>query len=93
MLNWSTEPEDADLIHEIAVRANRVADEVGITYAVQDAAMDLTATHLNGCPLRLQALATAPAGEFGHDVFGIRKNLNRETGKLEGFFHPRYARQ
>lgn len=52
--------------------------------------MDITACHLNGCPLDLPGLADASIGDFNHDVMGIRKFINRETGKLEGDF-PRYA--
>jgi len=29
--------------------------------------------------------------QVSHDVFGIGRHLDRETGKLEGFFHPRFA--
>jgi hypothetical protein len=53
--------------------------------------MDITACHLNGCPLRLGELLGADDANFAHDVFGIRRHLNRETGKLEDCFCPRYA--
>jgi hypothetical protein len=92
MLNWDLTPDDADLVHTIAVRAVSIATKEGIDYSLQDAEMDITAAHLNGCPLRLQDLAIARLGEFGHDVFGIRRHLNRDTGKLRDHFHPRYAR-
>ena len=53
--------------------------------------MDITATHLNGCPLMLSDLLTAPAGSFWHDIGGIQRHINRDTGALEDFFLPRYA--
>lgn len=53
--------------------------------------MDIIATHANGCPLRLLGLLEADAFNFTHDVCGIRRHLNRNTGKLENCFVPRYA--
>jgi hypothetical protein len=82
--------EDA-IIADIARRASALAKAHGVDYSVATAAMDLEACHCNGCPLDLNALLAAPAGDFGHDVFGIRKNLDRTTGKLTNLFWPRYA--
>ena len=42
--------------------------------------------------LDLQKLLDAPDGDFGHDVFGIRRHINRQTGELENCFLPRCAR-
>ena len=53
--------------------------------------MDLTACHANGCPLRLDALLGAPDLDFTHDVWGIRRHINRRTGQLENHFLPRFA--
>jgi len=54
--------------------------------------MDITATHVNGCPLRLADLAVAGQNNFGHDLLGISRYLNRETGQLGGHFHPRFSK-
>jgi hypothetical protein len=54
--------------------------------------MHLTATHANGCHLRLAELCDAPQADFIHKVFGISLNLNRQTGKLENCLVPRFAR-
>lgn len=55
--------------------------------------LDLKACHSNGCPLDLDALLAAPRdSDVVHDVAGIGRYLNRETGKLEEEFTPRYAR-
>ncbi len=51
--------------------------------------MDITATHANGCPLDLDKLLAAPDFDFAHDVFGIRRHLDRTTGELRDFFLPR----
>lgn len=72
-------------------RAVAMADEAGIGYTRTEALMDLTATH-HTCPLEIEELSTADDGNFAHDVFGIRRHLNRRTGCLEDCFLPRYAR-
>jgi hypothetical protein len=56
-----------------------------------DLIMDITACHLNGCPLDLERLLTAPDFDFDHDVAGIHGYLDRKTGKLLDNFLPRYA--
>lgn len=53
--------------------------------------MDLTACHCNGCELDLDRLLLAPDPDFGHDVCGIRRHIDRRTGKLGGCFLPRCA--
>ena len=54
--------------------------------------MDLGACHVNGCPLDLHRLLTAEHGNFGHDVRGIVRFLDRTTGKIpENKFWPRCA--
>lgn len=83
--------EEARTIAAIARRAVQVAAEMGVRYEFMDADMDLTACHLNGNPLRLKKLLAADAVNFAHDVLGIRRHLNRETGKLENCFSPRYS--
>jgi hypothetical protein len=56
-----------------------------------DGHMDLTAVHANGCPLRLGDLLASDTFEFIHDIVGIERHVDRKTGKLRGFFVPRYA--
>lgn len=46
--------------------------------------------HLNGTPLRLQELLVASPSDLAHDVGQIHRNVSRTTGKLEGWFLPRY---
>jgi len=52
--------------------------------------MDLTACHLNGCRLDLDGLLTATPSDLIHDVAGIMRHINRQTGQLEDCFLPRY---
>lgn len=53
--------------------------------------MDLTACHANGCPVDWAMLLAADDLTFIHDVAGIQRHVNRETGKLEHCFVPRCA--
>lgn len=91
VLNWNVTKAEHDLIYRIAIRAEHLATRMGVEYLIRDALMDLTACHANACKLDLADLAAAPDGDFAHDVFGIRNHLNRDTGRLEDCFLPRYA--
>lgn len=55
--------------------------------------MDITACHLNGTALDLEALYTAPELDFVHDVFGIRNYIDRASGKMLNHFLPRSSRE
>jgi len=89
MINWNCSKEDFKLILKIA---ERVEDDIS-NYPDnrQTLLMDLNACHSNGCPLRLAELFVAEDFDFTHDIFGIRSHINRNTGKLEDCFVPRYA--
>jgi hypothetical protein len=73
----------------IARRAVSMAEAAGFSYPMLDAEMDITATHANGCHLDLDRLAAADNFNFAHDIYGIRRHLDRETGKLTNCFVPR----
>lgn len=51
--------------------------------------MDLTAAHANGCRLDLARLLGADEVTFTHDVLGVRRHVDRNTGKLMNEFLPR----
>jgi|TARA_R100000544_G_scaffold34719_3_gene21649 hypothetical protein len=53
--------------------------------------MDLCATHANGNPMDFARLLAADDFNFAHDIAGIQNHLNRNTGKLENFFSPRFS--
>lgn len=87
-INWKITEEDNALVVAIVERALEDSpDELDLDKL--DLAMDLTACHLNGCPLRLKELLEADEFNFAHDVFGIRNHIDRTTGKLTGFFEPK----
>ena len=92
MIRFNVQTKDeVRTITKIAQRAVAIAASAGFDYPFMDADMDVTACHVNGCPLKLNQLLAADKFNFAHDVFDIRRHINRETGKLEDCFLPRYA--
>jgi len=87
---WNVSREDHSLVVQIAQRAVRDYPDAGFNFPTL--VMDLTATHLNGCPLDLDKLLAAPAVDFAHDLGGISRHIDRTTGQLGGCFLPRCAR-
>lgn len=85
-INWSTTREAYRLIAEITDRAVEKHPELDR----RTLNMDLTACHANGMPLKLAELLLADEGNFWHDVAGISRHINRETGRLEDCFVPRF---
>jgi hypothetical protein len=86
-INFNANPADRDTIHAIAARVAKIWPQ----YDVMTARMDLTACHLNGCPMDLDRLLAADDFNLAHDMFGINRHLDRRTGQLTGHFLPRYA--
>jgi len=83
---------DADLIEGIVNRGLDMAKKVGRKdIKRQDAEMDITAAHANGCALDLGKFIDFDEFNFAHDFFGIARHLDRTTGKLGGCFRPRCA--
>ncbi len=92
MINFNASRDDRRQIELIVERAKRIAHEAGReSFDQESLEMDLTACHLNGCPLDLQKLANADDFNFAHDVFGIERHMNRTTGQLENHFFPKCA--
>ena len=89
MINFDLSPKDRRLVNQIARRAVNMAQEAKIAYDYKDAQMDLAAVHLSDCKLDLEKFLSAPDSDFGHDAFGIRKFIDRKTGKLTEAFVPR----
>ena len=90
MNNISPSREEFELIAKIAQRAVNLAKKQGVEIDSLLTFVDICLVH-EKTPLNLQALLDANDGNFGHDVFGIRRHINRETGELGDFFVPRYA--
>lgn len=92
-ISWDTKPGEATIIRAIARRAREWELKHGLERDLTDIQMDITATHCNGNPLRLQDLLDADDFNFIHDVAGIRRHLDRTTGKLQDMFSPRFSKR
>ncbi|NUU41409.1 hypothetical protein [Tardiphaga robiniae] len=85
-ISFDVSDDEAAIIRRIALRAHRA-----FAYNLLDTQMDITATHRNGNPLRLEDLLKADKFNFAHDVGGVARHLDRDTGKLMNHFHPRFS--
>lgn len=45
------------------------------------------------CPMDWEGLEKAKGSDLGHDVFGIDRYIDKETGELTECFLPRYAQK
>lgn len=52
--------------------------------------MDISAVYVH-TPLKLEALFETDDFNFAHDVFGIMRNIDRQTGELANCFLPRFT--
>lgn len=90
MISFDTDMVERGLIDDIVARAMKDLGPDVPTLAAKELNMDITACHCNGTPLDLPKLLAAPEPHFGHDVLGIRRFIDRSTGKLpENKFSPR----
>ena len=90
--SFVTTPEIEDALLSIVPRVEAIARRAGFPFDAMGLRMDLLAVHNGGCPLDFERLAAADDGNLGHDVFGIVRHIDRETGALGGCFVPRHAR-
>jgi hypothetical protein len=96
-INRNVSKEDAQLITEICRQYEQICrDEnngkLPKGYQRINLDMDLTACHLNGCPLDLEKLVAFDDFNLTHDVEGISAHIDRNTGKLTRCFLPRSAK-
>jgi hypothetical protein len=82
---------DRDIIARLVMRAENFYKMQGVTIDRTSLLMDLTATHANGCSLKLQAMLNADDSNFLHDICGISQHLDRSTGQLKNCFSPRFS--
>lgn len=92
-LNWRISEEDGLLVKSIVRKYKRIVPKKDRHADFEDLnlQMDIMACHMNGMPLDLAKLLAADPFNFLHDLSGISKNINRETGKIENHFLPRCA--
>jgi hypothetical protein len=90
-IRFAVAKHDAAIISQIVDRAQVIARRWRVPFDRTGAMMDITAVHVNDCPLRLEELASADDFNFVHDVFGVFRHIDRSTGRLRDCFVPRYA--
>jgi hypothetical protein len=92
-ISFRVSAADAKVIRKIAVRAQALLKKhnPSIRTTIQHWAMNVTACHANGNPIRLHDLLEADDFNFAHDVFGIDRHISRETGQLLNHFSPRFS--
>jgi len=89
MINWNKiSKKDTAIINKIVNRAITSGFAWDDKISLQ---MDITAAHI-ASKLKLKELFDADDFNFGHDIHGIQKNINRDSGEMENFFLPRFTR-
>ena len=88
MVSFKISRDDARIVRQIVDRAMQLG--VGVDGLTLE--MDIAATHANGCPLNLYKFLHSKRFDFGHDIAGIQRHIDRNTGQLRDCFLPRCAR-
>lgn len=88
-MDFEISQEDRELIWAIARKIREEMPSIN-TITVM---MDLTACHAKGCALDLERMLDAEVSELWHDIHGINRHLDRETGHLMGCFLPRFQKK
>lgn len=91
--SFDVSKHDRELARQIAARAAGLSAQAGRNVNLTELWMDIVACHANGCPLDLERLSKADDFNIAHDVFGISRHLNRDTGELMNCFLPRFAKK
>jgi len=95
MIKWEKlSRESAELAHNIAFRAFKLLTKQEVEQhglKLHELEMDICAAHLRS-PINLEGLLSATDSDLGHDVFGIRRFIDRDTGFLKHGFSPRWSK-
>jgi hypothetical protein len=86
-----TDKREAKLLTEIVDRAEKLARRFNQPTVRAAIAIDLVMAHRMQ-PLDLELLLAAADGNFAHDVFGIMRHIDRNSGVMRDCFVPRFAR-
>ena len=85
MINWDAlNKDDVSVIQRIAKRA--VTDNPNLDFL--NLTMDVSAVHIKN-PLDLNRFESFDDLNFTHDVYGIMRHIDRNTGELKDCFLPR----
>ena len=83
--------EDSDKIVAVATRASEILTRANVPHSNLAIFVDLELCHANGCPLDLDAMMICPEEVLIHDVIGISRFVDRETGELFAGFLPAHV--
>lgn len=83
--------DNMELICAIARRAVNLAAKYGQDRDVLTLSISLSKWH-DAEPLDWAGLLVATDADLAHDVFEMDRHMDRETGKPDGVFSPRYAK-
>lgn len=89
MIDWNTTRDEENTITAIMNRA--VKEGLIEKDEAANLRMDLAACHSMDIKLDFEKLLDFPRFDLAHDLGGIRRHIDRETGKLGGCFLPRCA--
>lgn len=90
MSKFEVDKPDLDRITRIVKRAKEAALKAEVDLDTISLHMDLAYCH-NAVGLDLAGLEDASSADFAHDIFGIIRHIDRETGEFRDHFMPRYA--
>ena len=85
MVSFEANKHETQIINKIVDRAIKLK----ITDNRIESCMDITACHCNDIKLDLSKMLEFDNFNFVHDFCGIKRHINRKTGKLEDCFVPR----
>jgi hypothetical protein len=96
-VNFESTDEELALIEKIVERAENVGYVRGRKsrshwYTKTTMTLDLLAANANGNPMDFERMLATDDLNFLHDVAGIARHMNRETGKFNDFFSPRFTK-
>ena len=85
--------EEREIIERIAKRAADIMRRFispDRRMGEDDIMMYLEPCHCNGCPRRLEDMASGDHFSLMHDIYGISSHINTSTGELDKRFLPRF---
>lgn len=94
MVKFTASAPESKLIQHIVARYVAQVQRLAIRMTPTDRLvleMDVEAVHSNGMPLKLEELAHANTSDLVHDIAGIHRHIDRNSGQLQDCFVPRYA--
>ena len=90
-INFKCSPQDQALIGQILKRGMDMARDFNVKLDHVTLAMDIVACHCNGTPLKLLQMLMSDPSDFSHDLLGITRFIDRESGKMREGFKPHFA--